>query len=68
VTVLRHDDAWIDAALAAAVEYGVDLSLLVENLRRTPAERLARLDMAAAQVAEIRRAMARRRPERRRDR
>jgi hypothetical protein len=52
VTVPRHDDAWIDAALAAAVDYGIDLSLLVERLRLTPAERLAHLDAAAAAVAE----------------
>lgn len=41
-------------ALAAAAEYGVDLSLLREGLRLTPAERLERLDADAAFLAAIR--------------
>lgn len=38
----------------AAIEYGVDVSLLEENLRRTPAERLDALQDALDFVQELR--------------
>lgn len=41
--------------LKAAREYGVDLSLLQANLRRTPAERLRQLDAMLSFVHRIRR-------------
>jgi phage baseplate assembly protein W len=42
--------------LAAAKEYGIDLTLLLESLARTPTERARRLMAAAASVEELRRA------------
>ncbi len=42
-------------ALGAAAAYGVDLSLLRENLARTPAERLRRLDAMGAFRSRVRR-------------
>ncbi len=44
--------------LRAAVEYGVDLSLLEANLRRTPAERLRQLDAMVAFSRSVRRTAA----------
>lgn len=44
--------------LRVAEEYGLDLSLLAANLRRTPAERLRQLDA----MADFRRRARRRRP------
>ena len=46
-----------DPRIAAARAFGVDLSLMQSILRLTPAERLLRLDEAAASVAELRVAM-----------
>ena len=40
--------------VAGAREYGVDISLLEESLRRTPEERLRRLDEAAQFVQSLR--------------
>ena len=39
--------------------YGIDISLLVESLRLTPAERLARLDEQVEALRELRRAARR---------
>jgi hypothetical protein len=39
---------------AAAKEYGVDLTLLIEQLRRTPEERLRQLQLATTQLEELR--------------
>ena len=50
------------AALARAEAWGVDLSLLRERLRLTPAERLARHTEALARVQALRRAADARRP------
>lgn len=44
-------------ALAAAAEHGVDVSLLRAGLRRSPAERLARLDENVAFLQSVRRTM-----------
>lgn len=43
--------------LRAASDYGIDLSLLRANLRRTPAERLRQLDGMAAFARHVRRAV-----------
>jgi len=40
--------------LAAAKEYGVDLTLLVENLRLTTTERLRKLQSAAEFLEKVR--------------
>ncbi|MEJ7812701.1 MAG: hypothetical protein WKG32_19970 [Gemmatimonadaceae bacterium] len=48
------DKEGIEARLAAARAYGVDLSLLRASLCLTPAQRLARLDEAAAALTELR--------------
>jgi hypothetical protein len=50
---LRHT-----APLTAAADWGVDLSLLKENLTRTPEERLRQLDGMAAFALNVRRASA----------
>ncbi len=42
--------------IAAAKEFGVDLTLLLENLALTPTERLQRLSAAGAFYEELRRA------------
>ena len=47
--------------IARAVWYGIDLSLLKENLRRTPTERLERHRQALAAVEAIRKAARERR-------
>lgn len=43
--------------IAEAVRYGLDLTLVVENLRRTPQERLERLQGAMISVEKLREAM-----------
>jgi hypothetical protein len=40
--------------IAAARDYGVDLTLLVEQLRLTPEQRLRKLQMAATQLTKVR--------------
>ena len=47
--------------MAAAKEYGIDLTLLIENLRLTPAERVEHM-MDACLAAEQLRGAARRKP------
>ena len=44
------------SAIKQAEEYGVDISLLIENLRRSPTERLRRHQAMLEFVAELRRA------------
>lgn len=44
--------------LKTAADWGIDLSLLKENLNRTPAERLRQLDGMAAFALNVRRASA----------
>jgi hypothetical protein len=44
--------------LKAAADWGIDLSLLKENLTRTPEERLRQLDVMAAFARSVRRASA----------
>ena len=51
---MNHGDP-VEAARA----YGIDISLLVESLRLTPAERLARLDEQVESLRELRRAAPR---------
>lgn len=46
--------------IEAAQKYGIDLTLLIEQLRLTPAERVRRM-LESAQVAEAVRGAARRR-------
>lgn len=41
--------------IAAALEYGIDLTLLVENLRLTPEQRLEKLQEAMISFDELRR-------------
>ena len=43
-------------AAARAREFGIDLTLTVENLRRTPEERIIRLDRARNMIREVREA------------
>lgn len=38
----------------AAKKYGIDLSLLIEQLRLTPAERARKLESAATELSRIR--------------
>ncbi|MEJ7624494.1 MAG: hypothetical protein WKF34_10930 [Pyrinomonadaceae bacterium] len=45
--------------IAAAVEYGIDMTQLVENLRRTPAERIRRNDEVVNSVRKIAAAVSR---------
>jgi hypothetical protein len=45
--------------IAAAQEYGIDLTQLVENLRLTPAERIRRNDQAANSMVKFAEAMRR---------
>jgi hypothetical protein len=42
---------------AAARDFGIDLSLTVENLRLTPEERIKKLDQFQASLREIRHAV-----------
>lgn len=46
--------------IEAAREYGIDLTLLVEQLRLTPAERAKKLEVAATELEQVR-GIARRR-------
>jgi hypothetical protein len=46
--------------IAAAKDYGIDLTLLVEQLRLTPAERATKLEMASMVLDRVR-GIARRR-------
>ena len=41
-------------AVRRAVDYGVDVTLLIENLRRTPTERLRQAEAAMRGLARIR--------------
>ncbi len=43
-------------AIARAIAYGVDITLLVENLKRTPTERIENLERWVAFLEEVRRA------------
>jgi hypothetical protein len=43
-------------AAAAARDFGIDLSLTVENLRLTPEERIKKLDEVQSSLREIRKA------------
>ncbi|MCC6329467.1 MAG: hypothetical protein IT174_13210 [Acidobacteria bacterium] len=43
--------------IAEAVRYGLDLTLVVENLRRTPQQRLERMQGAMLGVEKLRLAM-----------
>ena len=43
--------------IAAARDYGIDLSLVVENLKLTPAERLRRNEQAANDLLKFQAAM-----------
>lgn len=43
--------------IAEAVRYGLDLTLVVGNLRRTPQERLERLQGAMISIEKLREAM-----------
>jgi hypothetical protein len=47
--------------IAAARDYGVDLTLLIEHLRLTPAERLKRLEYAATSIEKMRKTVRRKR-------
>jgi hypothetical protein len=46
--------------IAAAKEYGTDLTLLIEQLRLTPEERLSRLEEAAKSIEAMRQPIPRR--------
>ena len=43
-------------AIQEAIEYGIDISMLRDNLARTPAERLRRHDIALQTVEMLRKA------------
>ncbi len=43
-------------AIKRAIEYGVDISLLIENLKLTPTERIEKLGRIVAFLEEARRA------------
>lgn len=43
-------------AVARAIAYGVDITLLVENLKRTPTERIENLERWVAFLEQVRRA------------
>jgi len=45
--------------IAAAREYGIDLTQIVENLRLTPAERIRRNDQAVNSILKFAEAMRR---------
>jgi len=45
--------------IAEAVKYGLDLTLVVENLRRTPQERLENLQASMIGLEELRQEAAR---------
>ncbi|MBI4610008.1 MAG: hypothetical protein HY726_13485 [Candidatus Rokubacteria bacterium] len=47
--------------MTKAEEYGIDITLLVENLRRSPTERLRRHQMMLEFVEELRRAAQKKR-------
>jgi hypothetical protein len=53
--------------IAEAVRYGLDLTLVVENLRRTPQEHLERLQGAMSSVEKLRLAMETAKAKRRTD-
>jgi hypothetical protein len=55
---LRHPRP--GSRIAEAQQYGVDLSLLIENLRLTPAERASRMHDVIATVDQVRGAVRRR--------
>jgi len=40
----------------AAIDYGIDVSMLIENLKRTPAERIKRHQIALETVEKLRKA------------
>ena len=42
--------------LKAAIDYGIDISMLLENLKRTPAERIRRHQIALNTVKKLRKA------------
>ena len=56
---LRHPAP--GSRIAAAREYGIDLTLLMEQLRLTPAERARKLDSSSTALEGVR-GIARRRP------
>jgi hypothetical protein len=47
--------------IAAAKEYGIDLTLLIEQLRLSPAERVRQLELAANDLEELRESVRKRR-------
>jgi hypothetical protein len=64
---LRRAEEWLrnpphGSRAAAARDFGIDLTLLIENLRCTPEERLRHLESAANDFEKIR-GIARRRSE-----
>ena len=46
----------LGSKIAAAKEYGVDLTLIIENLKLTPTERVLKMQQAALTFAKIREA------------
>jgi hypothetical protein len=55
---LRHPAP--GSRIEAAKDYGIDLTLLISQLRRTPAERAQELEDAASALEEVRGAARRR--------
>lgn len=43
-------------AIQAAIDYGIDVSMLIENLKRTPAERIKRHQIALNTIEKLRKA------------
>jgi seryl-tRNA(Sec) selenium transferase len=50
----RHS-AYADEIMAA-IDYGIDISMLIENLKRTPAERIRRHQIALNTATKLRKA------------
>ena len=48
--------AWNLPEIQAAIDYGIDVQKLMDNLKRTPAERIRRHQMALNAVEKLRKA------------
>jgi hypothetical protein len=44
------------AEITAAIDYGIDISMLIDNIRRSPAERIKRHQIALNTATKLRKA------------
>jgi hypothetical protein len=51
----KHNRRQTDA-IQAAIDYGVDVSMLIDNLKRGPAERIRRHQIALNTIEKLRKA------------